>query len=122
MKQEKEIRVVGYMVKLYCRSKHGSKRGQLCKECAELMDYIILRRERCRFGDEKPFCANCKVQCYKPDMKEKVRKVMRFSGPRLLIRHPILVVQHLLESKREKAKMLKESKASDEKLKNNNRL
>ncbi len=31
-------------------------------------------------GTEKTFCANCKVHCYKPEMREKIRAVMRFFG------------------------------------------
>lgn len=40
-------------------------------------------------------------------MREKIRAVMRFSGPRMLLVHPVLAVRHLLESRRERTRILK---------------
>ncbi len=33
-------------------------------------------------------------------MRERVRVVMRYAGPRMLFRHPILAVRHLLDERR----------------------
>ena len=33
-------------------------------------------------------------------MREEVREVMRHSGPRMLRRHPLLAVAHLLDGRR----------------------
>ncbi|MDR2707504.1 MAG: nitrous oxide-stimulated promoter family protein [Nitrososphaerota archaeon] len=40
------------------------------------------------------------MQCYKPDMKLQARKIMSYSGPRLLLRHPILALHHLWDKRR----------------------
>lgn len=53
------------------------------------------------YGD-KTFCSNCKVHCYKPDMRERIRQVMAFSGPRMLFHHPAAALRHVIETKREK--------------------
>ncbi len=45
---------------------------------------------------EKTFCAHCKVHCYRPEMREKIRKVMRFSGPRMIIYAPKTALWHML--------------------------
>ena len=106
-KRRKEQYVVGEMIRLYCRKKHKEsdrKKGQLCPECQELFDYARLRSEKCPFMEKKTFCSNCKVHCYKPEMREKIRQVMRFSGPRMLLYHPILAVWHVVCSVREKKK------------------
>jgi hypothetical protein len=58
------------------------------------------RLERCVFGDAKPACSNCVVHCYRADMRERVREVMRWSGPRMLLRHPVLAVRHLIDERR----------------------
>ena len=42
-KREREKEMVSQMIALYCRGKHGSRRGALCPECAALRDYA---RER----------------------------------------------------------------------------
>ncbi|HUX37760.1 MAG TPA: nitrous oxide-stimulated promoter family protein [Rectinemataceae bacterium] len=96
---EREALTVEAMIGLYCRRRHGSKEG-LCPDCQALRDYAHLRVSTCRFGKDKPVCAKCPVHCYKPDMRERVRAVMRFSGPRMLLSHPLLAMGHLHDSAR----------------------
>lgn len=100
-KREKEKAMVSEMITLYCRKKHKTKRGWLCTQCAELTEYARQRSEKCLFMENKTFCSNCKVHCYKPDMREKIRAVMRFSGPRMIFSHPITAVSHVIETKKE---------------------
>lgn len=107
MNKEKEIQVVTLMIKKYCKGNHNSKKNELCDECKKLLDYVEFRRSKCPFGDEKPFCSNCKIHCYKHEMREKIRQVMRYSGPRIVFDHPILATRHLIESKQEKKKLEK---------------
>ena len=83
-KREREKCMVGDMIALYCRKQHGTKRGHLCTECAELNEYARQRSDKCPFMENKTFCSNCKVHCYRPEMREKIRAVMRFSGPRIM--------------------------------------
>jgi hypothetical protein len=64
------------------------------------MDYARVRLDTCRYGTEKPTCATCPTHCYKPVMRERVREVMRYSGPRMLKRHPVLAVAHLVDGRR----------------------
>ncbi len=103
-KRRKEQRVVHEMIRLYCRKQHRGQQtqGGLCPSCQSLSDYAQLRSEHCPFMEEKTFCANCKVHCYKPEMREKIRQVMRFSGPRMLLYHPGMAIWHLVCSMREK--------------------
>ena len=105
-KREKEKEVVTLMIRLYCRKKHGTKTG-LCTECADLAEYACDRSDHCPFMENKTYCSNCKVHCYKPDMREKIREVMRFSGPRMMLYHPVMAVKHLVSTKQE-AKSLKD--------------
>ena len=109
-KRQKEQEMVGKMMVLYCKSKHGGKafkeRG-LCPQCRELLDYAEWKIRKCPFMEEKTFCSNCKVHCYKPEMREKIREVMRFSGPRMLLVHPAAAIRHVIETRREKGKTQK---------------
>lgn len=100
-KREREKKMVSQMIALYCRKKHHTQK-ELCPECEELSRYARQRSEKCPFMESKTFCANCKVHCYKPEMREKIRKVMRFSGPRMLFYHPVAAIRHVMESKKEK--------------------
>lgn len=103
-KREKEQRVVEEMIQLYCRKNHKTK--EMCSDCQELANYAKMRSEKCPFMEHKTFCANCKVHCYKPDMREKIRTVMRYSGPRMILYHPILAMWHVITSKQEKRRNL----------------
>ena len=89
-----EKRTVGHMIGLWRRKNHGGK--ELCNECRELLDYSLARLEHCRFGNAKTKCQKCPVHCYRPDMREKIRNVMRFSGPRMLFYHPLEAMRYLL--------------------------
>ena len=106
-KREREKRTVSLMIRIYCKKKHGTKKG-LCPECEALNDYAIMRSDKCPFMETKTFCSNCRVHCYKADMREKIRAVMRFSGPRMIFSHPIMAIRHVIESKREKKRLEKE--------------
>ena len=103
-KREREKLLVSQMIRLYCRKKHKTKDG-LCPQCRELDEYAKLRSDKCPFMETKTFCSNCKVHCYKPQMREKIREVMCFSGPRMMLHHPILAVKHMAESKKEKKRL-----------------
>ena len=96
----RELATIDAMVHLWCRRRHG-KSPALCGECAELMQYATRRLDRCVFGEHKPTCANCKVHCYNTTMRERIREVMRFAGPRMLWRHPILALNHIVDKRRE---------------------
>ena len=100
-KRRREKEMVSWMIALYCRKNHGRRDG-LCPDCAALDTYARARSDRCPFMETKTFCSNCKVHCYRPEMRRKIREVMRFSGPRMLLVHPVLAVRHLIESRREK--------------------
>ena len=107
-KREREKRMVSEMIALYCRKRHGTRAGELCPECAELAEYARKRSDRCPFMETKTFCSNCRVHCYKPEMREKIREVMRFSGPRMIFHHPVAAVRHVIETKAEKRRLSKE--------------
>lgn len=103
-KRQREKAMVSQMIALYCRKNHCTK-GELCDECRELSEYAILRSDKCPFMETKTFCSNCRVHCYKPEMREKIRQVMRFSGPRMIFHHPVAAVRHVIETKKEKKRL-----------------
>ena len=90
---EKEKQMIQVMIDIYCSRIH--KVENLCEECQKLREYALKRLEFCKFGDEKTSCRKCPIQCYKKDMKIKTREVMKFSGPRLILYHPLELIKHL---------------------------
>jgi predicted amidophosphoribosyltransferase len=85
------------MVGIYCAAHHDSDVDSLCEECSEFLHYAERRLRKCPYGDQKPTCANCPVHCYKPARKDQARVIMRYAGPRMLLRHPLLAIAHQLD-------------------------
>ncbi len=132
-KREREQEIVSQMIALYCKGNHSAHRSvslrerggemrqmregvalrergsgerwDLCPECAELEAYAHARSERCPFMEEKTFCSNCTVHCYRPEMRERIRTVMRYAGPRMLFHHPVMAMRHMIESQRERRRV-----------------
>ncbi|HLP78715.1 MAG TPA: nitrous oxide-stimulated promoter family protein [Candidatus Paceibacterota bacterium] len=92
----REWKTMVAMMNIHCQGQHGTKSG-LCSECQQLLDYAAVRLDRCRFGPEKPTCANCPVHCYQRNRRDQMKAVMRYAGPRMLCRHPILSLYHWID-------------------------
>lgn len=100
VRRAREFKTIATMLRMYCHSHHGTTDTPLCRDCLELHNYARRRLERCVFGDAKPTCANCSVHCYKARMRERVREAMRWAGPRMLWRHPVLAIWHSIDGRR----------------------
>ena len=92
---EQEIKTVGTMIGMYCRSRHGGGK-MLCEDCRSLCSYAEKRILKCPFGENKPVCSKCPIHCYKPQMRKQIGEVMRFAGPKMMFRHPVLAIRHLI--------------------------
>lgn len=95
---KRERHTIQAMIQLYCRDHHAS-RGSLCSECQSLADYANERLEHCPYAIDKPTCVKCPIHCYRLEQREKVRQVMRYAGPRMIWRHPILAIFHILDGR-----------------------
>ena len=89
---ESEKRTIEYMIRLHCRLRHGKR--ELCPECAGLLDYALGRLSACRYGESKTSCRTCPTHCYRPSERERIRAVMRYTGPRMLLRRPLEYILH----------------------------
>ena len=96
----REKKTIDKMVHVYCKGKHDAKGNQLCEECNEFLSYAFLRLDKCPFQEEKSTCGKCLVHCYQPQMREKAKKIMRYSGPRLIWRSPVLALHHVLDGRK----------------------
>lgn len=104
MRRKREKRTISQMVALYCADNHErAERTEtahcgeaVCPHCAAIDAYAVLRTERCRKMEVKTSCEQCENHCYKPEERERIRAIMRYAGPRMLKKHPIAAVRHLL--------------------------
>ncbi len=109
---EREKKVIGRMVAIYCHRHHGrpadskatsghhgnhSDRDSLCDDCRELLEYARQRLDRCPHGNRKPSCRKCTIHCYSSARRQQMQAVMRYVGPRMLFLHPLTAIRHLLD-------------------------
>jgi hypothetical protein len=87
------------MIEIYCEGVHDQRAG-LCAGCHRLYEYACRKIDRCPHGRVKPVCAVCVIHCYSAEERDRIRAVMRFSGPRMLVRHPFLAFLHVLDGLR----------------------
>lgn len=92
IEQEKET--VAMMIRLYCHKRLGLK--EIPAEYKELMEYAFRRLDGCKYGEKKSACKRCPTHCYKLAMREMIREVMRWAGPRMIIYSPMAAIRHLL--------------------------
>ncbi len=104
-KRTREMRTISQMVSLYCAANHEKDKRiyqahckeWVCSSCARIDAYAIERTLRCKKMDVKTSCEECENHCYKPEMREEIRAIMRFSGPRMIRKHPVAAIRHLLK-------------------------
>jgi hypothetical protein len=96
-RRKRESVIVQAMIKMYCKANHNSK-GPLCEECDSLSKYAEKRLLSCMYGERKPVCKHCPVHCYSPVMREQMRRVMRWAGPRMIFRNPVFAVLHIIDN------------------------
>jgi hypothetical protein len=100
----RERKTMEAMVRLYCTKKHG-KGKKMCVDCSMLFEYAMSRLSKCPYQENKPTCAKCTIHCYKEPERSKIKMIMRFSGPRMLGRHPILAIRHIIDRSKGPKKM-----------------
>ena len=89
------------MIEIYCKKK--CKGAEVpCEECKELIEYSKLRIDKCPHIETKSFCSSCKTHCYNLEHREKIKKIMRFSGPRMIFYHPITTLKHMISVNQKK--------------------
>jgi hypothetical protein len=102
----REKKTIEAMMRIYCKDKHETE-GELCPECSDLFEYAMIQLDRCPFQEKKTTCAKCPIHCYQPQMREKVKTVMKYAGPRMLRHHPLLAIHHLMDGRKKPEKISK---------------
>ncbi len=102
----REKRTIAEMIGLYCHDHHGTKgKNDLCEDCQNLLNYAFARIDRCVFLPGKPTCKNCTIHCYAQAKKEKIKEVMRYAGPRMILHKPVLAISHLIDGNKDEEKI-----------------
>ena len=96
----REFLTISKMTVIYCRDHHDTAGGELCEKCSGFLGYAETRLHKCPYGDDKPTCTNCPVHCYKPEQRAYAKEIMRYAGPKMILRHPWLAIAHIVDGYR----------------------
>ena len=107
-KREREKRTVALMIRLYCRKKHGTKKIFVpnAKHFRSMRCSAVINAP---LWKPRPFALTAVCIVTSRKCVKKIREVMRFSGPRMILHHPVMAVRHVIESKKEKKRLEKEN-------------
>jgi len=104
----KDLRILALFTSVYCQDHHNCSRTPLaelpeqlavldrypcCKTCLDFLRYAIERRLNCPVT-ENPNCKHCQIHCYRAGHRDEVRKIMRYSGKRLIMRGRLDLLWH----------------------------
>lgn len=103
IKIQKEKNIVKLMIMKYCK---GQKHSSIpCENCSGLIEYVEKKLDLCPFMETKTYCSNCKIHCYSPNMREHIKEIMRYSGPRMIFSNPIITIDHIYQGTKHKLKL-----------------
>jgi len=100
--QTADLKILARFIELFCHAKHdnrlgdtvavpgilqsrGKRRLELCKECAGLLEHGMMKRALCPLHP-KPACKNCRIHCYTPEYRQKIREIMAYAGRKMVLR------------------------------------
>ncbi len=100
----REKRTIEAMFNVFCADHHAhiarEPGARLCGDCTDLLQYAYQRLDNCPFGEAKRVCNQCTTHCYSEKRRTQVRAVMRYAGPRMMRRFPLLALMHLWDKRR----------------------
>ena len=97
-RNQNEKDTVALMIEIFCHAKHGTK-NDVCSDCSDLLAYAHQQLTDCPF-ENKPKCSDCKVHCYDRNMRLAIKDVMRYAGPRMIVKHPVAAMAHYIRKKK----------------------
>ena len=95
-KIDKDRRVLEAMGSIYCQGNHSDAQkdeGGMCPEVPHDHRADAFRAASCPYGHEGN-CQDCK-HTVSAAMLTRIRAIMRYAAPRMMVRHPIMVLEYL---------------------------
>ena len=110
---QRDLATLARFIDFYCRRRHRlaprspvrikthdvdamvRKPLELCSSCRKLLAHAFVKRMRCPLSP-KPACKHCSSHCYHPNYRRDIQRVMKFSGPRLVLSGGLDYLRHLL--------------------------
>lgn len=90
MTTKKEKELLELMISIYENDHY--------QDLSKLKEYAFKRIDCCPRKEEKTFCSSCPIHCYQKIYREQIKEVMKYSGKRMLFKHPIITIKHLINT------------------------
>lgn len=89
--------ILNHMIRIYCK-KHHNTDETLCNDCSDLLEYSENVLNQCEIDDELD---SEKFKYYYDDIEkmEKLKEIMKYSGFRIMLYHPIISIRHIFSNK-----------------------
>jgi len=102
---KREQRTITHMISIYCHGQGHAVSG-MCADCGSILRYAEERISSCPYrGSPKPACGLCRTNCFTPEMQRRFAQIMRYAGPKMLVRHPLLTLVHVWDAVRAQKKL-----------------
>ena len=68
--------------------------ADLCPSCREAIMSTLERASSCPNGHSGN-CQDCSIKCQRGESQKRIKEIMRYSAPRMAIRHPLMTIEYL---------------------------
>ena len=97
---DREYRTMHCMVQIYCADHHATAGGALCGECGEFLGLRAAPAREVPVRRRKAGLRQVPDPLLQAAQREQARSIMRYAGPRMVLRHPWLSLTHMLDKLR----------------------
>ena len=92
----RDRKVLEAMGRIFCKAHHSGEKDPcaLCSLCHEIVEVTLVRTASCPYGHEGN-CQDCAIHCQRGEAQERIREIMRYAAPRMVLRHPLMTMEYL---------------------------
>ncbi len=93
-KDRQTLEAIGF---IYCRAHHldEPKDAQgLCPSCREAIEGTLLKTLQCPYNHAGN-CQDCTIHCQRGESQARIKTIMAYAAPRMLLRHPVMTARYL---------------------------
>lgn len=99
---QRDLRTLQAIGSIYCAAHHaGALKDDagMCEECAAVIKYTHERASACPYNHEGN-CQDCKLKCNRGEQQQRIKAIMKYAAPRMLVKHPIMTMEYLAKKRK----------------------
>lgn len=99
---DRDRRTLEAIGQIYCSGNHASAAkdsGGMCSSCRDAIEGTLARTASCPNGHDSN-CQDCPIKCQRGDARARIRTIMAYAAPRMMLKHPIMTCEYLYKKLR----------------------